>query len=367
MILKNISYENFRNHRSLTFDPENGINLIYGQNGSGKTSILEGIHYCALTKGFVSANDQQCLTFETEYFLVNGNFISETERQITVKISYKSEKKITVNNSEIKPFSHHIGTIPCITFSPPEISIVNGSPMERRRFIDNSICQTDRKYLDDLLTYRRVLSQRNTLLAQLKENTKDQDNTLSVWSEQLSRIAAAIVRKRVGFTEEILQWLYGIYKDLSVLEEPSLLYRCSLGSIRKEDSEEILYNRFLQKYKDTEKTDIFRSQTTIGPHRDDMQINLNEKEIGKYASQGQMRTFLIALKLAQHRYFNEKICEKPICLLDDIFSELDTKRTEYILALLKTYGQSIITSAEKKTYGGINAISIENMKKENRR
>jgi DNA replication and repair protein RecF len=366
LILKNISYENFRNHRSLTFEPENGVNLIYGPNGSGKTSILEGIHYCALTKGFVSTNDQQCLTFEAEYFLVNGHFISENDRQLTVKISYKKEKKIAVNHSEVKPFSQHIGTIPCITFSPPEISIVNGSPMERRRFIDNSICQTDRKYLDDLLTYRRVLSQRNTLLAQIKEHSEDQDNTLSIWSEQLSRIAAAIITKRVRFTKEILQGIYGIYKKLSVREEPSLLYRCSVGTIRKEDTEEILYHRLRQKYKETEKTDIFRAQTTIGPHRDDMLINLNEKEIGKYASQGQMRTCLIGLKLAQHRYFNEKLGEKPICLLDDIFSELDTKRTEDILALIETYGQSIITSAEKKTYGGINAISIENLKKEKR-
>ncbi len=149
MRLQCINYENFRNHRLLTFEPGDGITLIHGPNGSGKTSILDGIHYCALTKGLISANDSECLCFSTDYFILNGKFTSSTENNTNVKVLYKKEKEkqVIVNNSEIKPFSRHIGRIPCITFSPSEIVIVNGAPAERRRFIDNAISQTDRRYL----------------------------------------------------------------------------------------------------------------------------------------------------------------------------------------------------------------------------
>jgi DNA replication and repair protein RecF len=187
--LQRITYENFRNHRLLSFEPSSGINLLYGPNGSGKTSILEGIHFCALTKGFVSAADHECLTFAQDYFLLNSVFYDENQSDISVKISYtkEKEKQIVVNNSEIKPFSRHIGRVPCITFSPQEIVIVSGAPSERRRFIDNALSQTDRRYLDDLIAYRRVLHQRNALLVQLYQQNMYHNDMLSLWTEQLSR------------------------------------------------------------------------------------------------------------------------------------------------------------------------------------
>jgi DNA replication and repair protein RecF len=349
----------------LSFEPSAGINLLYGPNGSGKTSMLEGVHFCALTKGFVSAADNESLSFSQDYFLLKSTFIDGDECEIKVKIIYtkEKEKQIIVNNSEIKPFSRHIGRIPCITFSPQEILIVSGAPAERRRFTDNAISQTDRRYLDDLLAYRRVLHQRNALLVQLYEQSCPYNDMLSLWTEQLSRLAASIVSARIKFTAHFLYHFRELYSRLSINEDPSVIYRCSLGKITADISQDDLYSLFLIKFKEIEKQEIARAQTMIGPHRDDLVFLLNEKEIKKYASQGQMRTFLICLKLSQHRLFEEILGEKPLCLLDDLFSELDTERSAAILSILETCGQSIITSAEKKELSKLNAISIESLKK----
>ena len=364
MRLQRITYENFRNHRLLIFEPYEGINLLYGSNGSGKTSMLEGIHFCALTKGFVSSADSECLMFSKDYFLLNALFIDESESDINVKIIYtkEKEKQIIVNNSEIKPFSRHIGRVPCITFSPQEIVIVSGAPAERRRFIDNALSQTDRRYLDDLLAYRRVLQQRNAMLVQLYEEHRSYNDMLSLWTEQLSKLAASIVHARLKFAALFLYHFKELYSQLSVDENPAIHYRCSLGSISADISLEELYSLFIEKFKEIEKQEILRTQTMIGPHRDDLVFLLNDKEIKKYASQGQMRTFLICLKLSQHRFFSDILGEKPLCLLDDVFSELDSRRTADILSILETCGQTIITSTEIKERPDIHTLSIETLK-----
>jgi len=364
LILQCLLYNNFRNHRLLTFKPDDGITIIYGKNGSGKTSLLEGVHYCALTKGWIGAKDSEYLSFASDFFLLDGSFLSNQEAPVTVKIVYKKEndKKLIVNHSEVKKFSRHIGRIPCITFSPYEMVIVNGSPADRRRFIDNAISQTNRKYLDDLLAYRQVLMQRNAFLLQLSDNKSLPKEILSLLTEQLSEHAASIVSARVQFIAAFNNLFRELYEHFSVDEEPDIFYRSTLGNINKASSHDLIYSLFLEKYEQTERQEIYRAQTLTGPHRDDLQFLLNEKEIKKYASQGQMRTFLIGLKLAQHQYFFELLGEKPICLLDDIFSELDASRVDDIFTLLQTFGQTIITSTEKKGNCNVTALSIESLK-----
>ena len=363
MILQTIHYENFKNHQLLKFEPSEGINLIYGKNGSGKTSILEGIHYCALTHGFVNAVDNNYLSFESDYFLLNGSFIDEDHKSINIKVTYTKdrEKKIIVNHSEIKPFSSHIGSIPCITFSPPEIVIVNGPPAERRRFIDSAISQIDRRYLDDLLAYRKVIQQRNALLLSFSQGKNINITLLSLWTEHIAKLAASIVYTRIEFINSFFPQFRDIYEQLNLQEEPSINYRSSFGAINKEASPELLYDFFLGKYREIEKQEIFRGQTLIGPHRDDLLFEINNKEIKKYASQGQLRTFLITLKLSQYFFFNKISDKKPICLLDDIFSELDRYRIANIFSILSNCGQTIITSTEMKEQLHVNAISIESI------
>lgn len=364
MKLQCIHYENFRNHRLLNFEPSDGISILYGPNASGKTSILEGVHYCALTRGFHNALDSECLYFSSDFFVLESSFLDATERATTVRVLYtkEKEKKIIVDKSEIKPFSRHIGRIPCITFSPVELVIVNGAPAERRRFLDNAICQTNRRYLDDLLAYKRVLQQRNALIGQMYEKTGSKKEMLAIWTDSLSRLAASIVYARMQFLSSFLPLFQTLYQLLSPNEHPTIVYRCSLGKVFHDSSVDKLYSQFLVKFEKTEREEILRGQTMTGPHRDDLLFLLHTREIKKYASQGQMRIFLIALKLSQHRLFSDILGEKPICLLDDLFSELDASHSNAIFRLLETCGQTIITSAENKPYSHVDSISIESLK-----
>jgi len=352
--LRSIQFENFRNHRSFSFEPEDGINLIYGQNGSGKTSILEGIHYCALTKGFVSAADGECLSFSAGYFLLTALFESSSGIETAVRLSYTKEsgKKLQIDGNELKPFSLHIGSIPCISFSPPEIVIVSGPPGERRRFLDNAVCQSDRRYLDNLLIYRRLLQQRNALLQQLSQSPGKDRSMLQLWSENLASSAASVTAGRVRFLAEFHPFVELLHRDLSGGQMPSIEYRSTIGRLLEPVPESELRERFLQRFQENEQQEILRGQTLSGPHRDELIFLSDGRESKRYSSQGQQRTFLISLKLALFQYFNEKIGETPICLLDDIFSELDGKRTAAVLDILEGCGQTLISSADLKNHPG---------------
>ena len=365
MELQTIHYENFRNHQSLIFEPNEGINLIYGVNGSGKTSVLEGIHYCALTKGFVNSADSECLMFNSDFFFLEGHFLSSEKISTSVKVGYTKEKEkgVTVNNLDIKPFSQHIGRLPCITFSPSELIIVTGPPSERRRFLDTAISQTNHRYLEDLLAYRKVLQQRNALLLQLRDRQVFSDDMLSLWTEMLARLAASIISIRLAFLSAFSQPFYEVSQHFSRCEYPSIVYRSSIGKITDTITPDALYDIFIRKFKEVQHTELMRAQTMIGPHRDDLTFLLNDKEIKKYASQGQLRTFLITLKLAEHRFFSELLGESPLCLLDDIFSELDSIRVKNIFTLLESCGQSIITSTEVRSAQHISLFAIESLKK----
>jgi len=362
--LQKLHYENFRNHHALTFEPSEGINLIYGLNGSGKTSVLEGIHYCALTKGFVNSADSECLMFDHDFFLLEGTFLSVQEHSTSVKVAYtkEKEKSVTVNNVDIKPFSQHIGRLPCITFTPSELIIVTGSPSERRRFLDTAISQTNRRYLEDLLAYRKVLQQRNALLLQLRDRQMLHHEMLPLWTEMLARLAASIVFIRLEFLTAFSQPFHEVAQHFSRAEYPSIFYRSAFGKMSDTFTLDTLYDIFIMKYEEVQRVEILRAQTMVGPHRDDLIFLLNDKEIKKYASQGQLRTFLITLKLAEHRFFSELLGESPLCLLDDIFSELDINRVKDIFTLLESCGQSIITSTEERPAKNVSSFAIEMLK-----
>lgn len=362
MHLQEIKLVNFRKHADLTFVPSDGINLVYGPNGSGKTNILEAVHYCTLAKGFNRSLDRECLNFSADYFLLTSRFSDDRGIEVSVKVSYAktAEKRIFVNSEELKKFSQLIGRIPCITFSPMELAIVSGSPQERRRFMDNALSQINKRYLDDLLQYRRVLQQRNTLLAAMGDEGTVR-NSLEIWTEKLSLLAGSIMSERSRFLSQFLEYFQPVYEQLGLGEMPGFSYCSSIGKHVPETTGEELANAMMHRFKDIEAQEMYRKQTLLGPHRDDIVFLLNGVEVKKYASQGQLRTFLIAVKLALQRFISEMSGEKPLFLLDDLFSELDRKRVEKVLELLDGSGQSIITSTDKKEISCAYSISVEEL------
>lgn len=348
MRLRTIQLENFRNHRSLAFAPESGITVLYGPNGSGKTSVLEAIHYCALTKSLLGSPESECMKFSEEYFLLSGAFESTKGSMLDIRVSFSKDrgKQVTLNQNEVKPFSAHIGTLPCITFSPSEIAIVSGSPGERRRFIDNATSQADRRYLEELLDYRRVLQQRNALLQQLSNSSSSSGDMLDLWTENLADLGAGITLRRIAFLDELMRYFEPLQESLAGGGSHSVGYRSSFGPTEKDLSREELRERFRRRYGESRRQEMMRAQTLYGPHRDDLLFVSNGHEIKKYGSQGQQRAFLISLKLALYRYFGERLPESPICLFDDMFSELDRERIAEIFRILEGCGQTIITTTD---------------------
>lgn len=363
MRLKNIQVENFRNHHSLSFMPEEGITVLYGHNGSGKTSVLEAIHYCALTKSLLGAPESECIAFSEDYFLISGEFESTRGTALSVKVSYGKDrgKQVHVNQSEVKPFSQHVGTIPCITFSPSEIAIVNGSPGERRRFLDNALSQSDRRYLEELLDYRRVLQQRNALLLQLTSSGGRSLEMLDLWTENLADLAAGVTLRRISFLRELSVYFEPLQTNLAGGGTHMVTYRSSFGVIDPGLSRDELRNRFILRFKETQRQELLRGQTMSGPHRDDLLFVSNGREIKKYGSQGQQRAFLISLKLALFRYFSHRLPESPLCLFDDMFSELDAERTSEIFNILENCGQTVVTTTDAGLRIGAASVSVKSL------
>jgi len=277
--LKSISIENFRNHRHLEFEPGKSITNIYGSNGSGKTTILEAIHYCALTRGFSGNSDRECLMFGQELFTIRSSFESDQggETKVVVACAPQKEKRILVNDQELQIFSKHIGHIPCVTFTPRELVIVTGGPAERRRFIDTAICQYDRKYLSDLLLYRRILQQRNALLASYDDPAKV-DTALEVLTDQLVTHAVEIVAAREQFISSFSVMLDEVYRWHPEGARSEITYHSSLLHGETQLSKEEMQALFRRRYSAIKKQEMLRRQTLAGPHRDDLQLHLNGRE-----------------------------------------------------------------------------------------
>jgi DNA replication and repair protein RecF len=362
--LKSISIENFRNHKHLEFEPGQRITNIFGCNGSGKTTILEAIHYCALTKGFSGNSDRDCLMFGEEMFTIRSSFESDFggETKVVVACAPQKEKRIQVDDQELQTFSRHIGVIPCVTFTPRELVIITGGPAERRRFMDTAICQYDRKYLSDLMQYRRVLQQRNALLSSYDDASKI-DTSLEVLTDQLATHAVEIVMAREQFISSFSVMLDNVYRWHPEGVSNEIVYQSSLLHDERQLSKEQMRTLFRERYRALKKQELLRRQTHAGPHRDDLQLYLNGREIRKYASQGQQRAFLVAMKMTMHAYLHEHSEEMPVTLLDDLFSELDAKVSSVMLETLSSKGQVIITSTDKRDGKDITAFSIDEYRK----
>jgi len=362
MIIKRVSLKQFRAHEESVLSFQSGLNIISGPNGTGKTNILEAVHYLCLTKSFLTASDRYVLRRDAPFFEIIGDFESSSGRPLVVRIAFVpgEGKKIFVNGVHIQRASEFVGRIPVVVFSPDDYVITAGGPEERRRFINTIISQSSKVYLDDLIRYRRTLKQRNELLYRYKRRMGATDSDLiSSWSQELVEIGSRIFHARFLFVERFSRLLDQAYKQIgSAIEEPRVHYR-PLGGVELQGDVDEIKNVFSDVLENSLRREQERGLTLVGPHRDDLHFELDGLPVRRFASQGQHRTFGLALKLAQFNFLLETMDETPLLLLDDVFDNLDYTRIGVFFSILHEteMGQSLITAARKDIFGDL--ISAE--------
>ena len=341
MWIKNIKIKNFRNYEQEEIKLEKNINIFYGKNAQGKTNIIEAIFLCSLGKSFRAKKDNEMIKLNEQNAIVEIEY-EKSDRDGKIKIEIGNKKNIYLNGIKIKKLSELLGNLNIVIFTPDDINILKGGPQNRRRFLDIMISQLRPNYMHILNLYIKTMEQRNNYLRQIKEEHKD-ENLLEIWDEKLAEYAIKIYEYRKEFIEKIIKKLDIIHKNITNGEE-----QIELEYVTECDSKE----KYLKLLKERRKLDIIKGFTTKGIHRDDFMIYINKKEIKIFGSQGQNRTAMLSLKLAELQVIYDEIGEYPILLLDDFMSELDKTRRKNFLENIEGT-QVIITGTEK--------LDIENL------
>ena len=358
MKLRFIRVRNFRNHTGTTLDCADRCNLLLGDNGQGKTNLLEAIAYLSLTKSAFGCSDTTVVAIGKDFLEVEGKFHSDADTETEVRIAYSAvagEKSVTLNQKRIGRFSDALGLFPIVVLSPEHHAITLGAPADRRKFVDFVLSQASKSYLLDLLEYRRALKQRNRLLQDQGVARGEPSTSLEAWDEELIRYGSRLVYARLEFLKSFQPYFQQAYAGLiEGTEEPRVRYVSTIGEtqttleniVDKAEAERL----FREALGDTEADDLRVGMTLVGPHRDDLSFTINGLDVRKYASQGQHKTLLIGLKAAEFDYLKKLRQETPMMLLDDVFGELDDTRSRLLLSFLETVGQTFITAARDSIF-----------------
>ena len=332
MSIKSLELQNFRNYNTLQLDFDNGTNIFYGDNAQGKTNILEAIFMTATTKSHKGSKDQDIIQFGHEEAHIRSYlFKEEITRQIDMHLRKGKTKGIAIDSQRIKKAADLMGLLNVVFFSPEDLSIIKNGPAERRRFIDMELCQLDSFYLYNLNHYNKIVNQRNKLLKDLsmKPGLKE---TLSIWDSQLVSFGAKVIERREIFISQLCDIISELHAKLSGGKEKiRILYE---KNVEIDDFEERL--------KKSQEKDMILKQSTVGPHRDDIIFIVNDIDIRRFGSQGQQRTAALSLKLSEIELVKKSIKDTPVLLLDDVLSELDSNRQNYLLNSIGAI-QTIIT------------------------
>lgn len=321
MIIKSMELKNFRNYEDLNISFDQGTNIFYGDNAQGKTNVLEAVYMSGTTKSHKGSKDKEMIRFlEQEAHLRTIVLKQGKEYQIDMHLKHNRSKGIAINKVPIKKAGELFGILNMVFFSPEDLNIIKNGPSERRRFLDSELCQLDKIYMSDLMNYNKILNQRNRLLKDMVYRP-DLKDTLSVWDMQLVMAGNNIIRRRKQFVEELNDIVYKIHSKISgEREELFLKYEPSI-----DDS---LFENELCRMKER---DMKLCQTSVGPHRDDLLFSIQGVDIRKFGSQGQQRTSALSLKLSEIELVKKSINDTPVLLLDDVLSELDSSRQNYLL------------------------------------
>lgn len=338
MYLHNLSLINFKNYEEVSLDFCEKINCFVGNNGAGKTNILDAIHYLSLCKSYFNPIDSQNIRHGTDFFVIQGTIEKGDSKDSIYCAQKRNERKqFKLNKKEYNRFADHIGSYPLVMISPADYSLITEGSEERRRYVDSVISQFDKVYLDNLINYNKALLQRNTLLKHFAEHRRFDKPSLDIWTSQIASLGSLIHKQRMLFLNEFLPVFGRYYKFITNdNEHVSIDYQSQFN----EGDPEHLLAASLEK-------DRVLQYTTVGIHKDDMIFKIDDYPLKRFGSQGQQKSFIIALKLAQFDYTRNIKGFKPMLLFDDIFDKLDNLRVSKLMELVSnnSFGQVFVTDA----------------------
>ena len=337
MKIKNLKLLNFRNYENINLDFSDGYNIIYGNNGSGKTNLVEGIYVLALTKSFRGSVDKVLIMNNKDIARVEGTIQDEYEDKYKIIIK-DSGKRVKINDNKIDKLSDYISRISVILFNPDDLRLIKDTPSVRRNGLNIDISQINNTYLKLLNMYNKLLKQRNMYLKTTNINGNSSSEYLDILTKKIIDYGEKIYSYRKNFINQINELIPIIYRDISAIEGMKIIYKSDYNDVEIDD--------MVKKYKDNLQKDIILGKTTIGVHHDDIKFMLGDLDLKDYGSEGQQKNAVIAYKLAELEIFKKVKGSYPILILDDLFSELDRLKINNILKLINDDIQTFITTTE---------------------
>ena len=354
VFLTKISIINYKNISDKEYELDPKINCFVGNNGVGKTNILDAIYHLSMGKSYFNVKNDQLIKNTKNYMLIDGVFkLNDKNEGIVCSLKIGEKKVLKRNGKAYKKFSNHIGLIPVVIISPYDNDLINDGSSERRKFIDSIISQNDKEYLTNLIAYTRVIQNRNKLLKQYNKSVDFDLDTIRVYDDQIFKLSDPIFKVREKFIQDFIPLVLEKYKQISDDKEKiSINYKSDLSN-----------NSINDLIRDSFQKDVILQYTSTGLHKDDFIFNLDDNRIKKFGSQGQQKSFLIALKLAQFDYLKNKTGNSPILIMDDIFDKLDLYRVKRIVEMVNStnFGQLFLSDTDKgridKVLSGLNLTS----------
>jgi DNA replication and repair protein RecF len=382
MVLSSLRLQNYKNYTDCSFTFNRGLNFIFGNNGNGKTNLLEAVSFLCYTKSFLQNSELDCIRYGCEIFDITGLFQNDLQVSNKIALRFSREnfdKRFTANGEPVGKLSAFFGTYPLVVLSPQDLKLTTGVPAEKRRNFDILISQLSRIYFDDLKRFNKVIKQKNALLkenlASRRYNAAELKRLIEPWNEELVGFGSKIIARRIRFISEFRPYIIENFKLIvGNAYEPSISYQSETGV---SDNENELREQLQRNLKDKYEAELRRGISLVGPHRDNYVFRLEKGEgsfdVKTFASQGEHKTFIVSLKLAEYKYLKDSIGGsgngEPVLLLDDVFSDLDKARIEKICSILPDYKQAFLTTTNpdylnvlNKYYdsGSISAFKIVN-------
>ena len=332
MLIRQIQLNNFRNYESLVLPFSDGVNLLYGDNAQGKTNLLEAVFLSATTRALRGSKDKELIRFGCDEAHIGTQVVNNgCTHRVDMHLRRNKPKGVAIDEIPIRRSAELMGLVHVIAFCPDDLAMMKEGPAERRRFLDMELCQMDPIYCSNLINYNKVLQQRNNLLKQIGNDPSLKD-TVSVWDDQLVRYGSDIIRRRRSFVEELLP----------VVKEKHSLLSGGCEDLVLSYAPNVTEDMYAEKLIRGLDHDLFMKATGTGPHRDDIEVTVNDRNVRLYGSQGQQRTAALSMKLAEIDLVRKRVGESPVLLLDDVLSELDRKRQLQLLSEINDL-QTIIT------------------------